>query len=314
MPFRGCLSLARLARPSYDQRSYNDTSPGYSVRHSSHALNAGQFRPLAKGTQMFTRTIGNSFLRSVVQKASVVSAGPKPNAKPIAKAILIFAGYVVVCLNQAALGQSALNSSTGVELPATMRKKIVAGVTPVGTVVQAKLEVATLVDGVVVPENAILSGEVTESAAKSDTAPSRLAIRMDSARWKHHGAPQVLTLTKKVYLTAWSYPATPSTIPDSLYQPASDLPSSRQMTRLGSPAPATRRLPDPDDSSGGPASKRSDSTTASNAAPHRVPIKDVESTRARDGAVRLTSRHSNIKLDKSTTYVFAGGELASGPV
>ena len=71
------------------------------------------------------------------------------------------------------LAQSVLNSSAGLEFPATMRKKIVAGVTPVGTVVQAKLEVATLVDGVVVPENAILSGEVTESSAKSDTDPSR---------------------------------------------------------------------------------------------------------------------------------------------
>ncbi|HSZ60290.1 MAG TPA: hypothetical protein VK828_00750 [Terriglobales bacterium] len=259
---------------------------------------------------MFTETIGNSFPRSFVQKAAVVHS----SAKPIAKAILIFGGFLAACFTQIASAQSTLNSPTSLELPATMRKTIVAGVTPVGTVVQAKLEVATLVDGVVVPENAILSGEVTESAAKSASAPSRLAIRMDSAHWKQHGAPQVLTLTKKVYLTAWSYPAAPSSIPDPLYQPSTDLPSGRAMTRLGSPAPITRRLPDPDDGSETPASKRSDSTTASNAAPHRVPMKDVESTRARDGAVRLTSRHSNIKLDKSTTYVFAGSELASGPV
>jgi hypothetical protein len=138
---------------------------------------------------------------------------------------------------------------------------------------------------------------------------------MDSAHWKHHGAPQLLTLTKKVYLTAWSYPATASTIPDSLYQSPTDLPSSRNMTRLGSPSPPTRRLPDADDSSDSPASTtQSSPTTTSSAAPHRVLMKDVESTRARDGAVRLTSRHSNIKLDKSTTYVFAGGGLAGGPV
>lgn len=261
---------------------------------------------------MCTKTIRNSFLPSVAQKALSVHVGPKS----IAKAILVFVGFLIACFSQIALAQPAPNFPTGLELPATMRKKIIAGVTPVGTVVQAKLEVATLVDGIVVPENAILSGEVTESAAKSATAPSRLAIRIDSAHWKHHGTPQVLALTKKVYLTAWSYPAAPSTIPDSLYQPSTDLPSGRAMTRLGSPAPPTRRLPDPDDSSGGPASKQPDSTTtsSSSAAPHRVAMKDVESSRARDGAVRLTSRHSNIKLDKSTTYVFAGGELAGGPV
>jgi len=263
---------------------------------------------------MFTKTIRNSFPWLRVKKTPVVNPSAHSSATPIAKAILIFGGFLVACFSQIALAQSAPSSPTGLELPATMQKKIVAGVTPVGTVVQAKLEVATLVDGVVVPENAILSGEVTESAAKSASAPSRLAIRMDSARWKQHGTPQVLTLTKKLYLTAWSYPATASTIPDSLYQPSTDLPSSRTMTRLGSPAPPTRRLPDPGDSSDSPASKQPASTTTSSAAPHRVLMKDVESTRARDGAVRLTSTHSNIKLDKSTTYVFAGGELAGGPV
>jgi hypothetical protein len=259
---------------------------------------------------MFTKTISNSFLGSVVQKTPVVDVSAKPI---VVRSIAIFGGFLLACFSQIALAQSMPSFPTGLELPATMRKKIIAGVTPVGTVVQAKLEVATLVNGVVVPENAILSGEVTESAAKSATAPSRLAIRMDSAHWKQHGAPQVLTLTKKVYLTAWSYPA-PSTIPDSLYQPSTDLPSSRALTRLGSPLPPTRRLPDPDDSSDSPASKQPASTTTSSAGPHRVLMKDVESIRARDGAVALTSRHSNIKLDKSTTYVFAGGELAGGPV
>jgi hypothetical protein len=271
---------------------------------------------------MFAKMIGNSFPGSVVQKASVVkiSANTSVNirvslsAKPSAKTILIFGGFLVACFAQIAPAQSPPSSPTGLELPATMRKQIVAGVTPVGTVVQAKLEVATLVDGVVVPENAILSGEVTESVAKSASGPSRLAIRMDSAHWKHHGTPQVLTLTKKVYLTAWSYPAIAPTIPDSVYQSPTGLPSSRNMTRLGSPAPPTRQIPDASDSSDSTPSKQPAPTTTSSAAPHRVLMKDVESTRARDGAVRLTSRHFNIKLDKSTTYVFAGGELASGPV
>ena len=42
---------------------------------------------------------------------------------------------------------------------------------------------------------------------------------------------------------------------------------------------------------------------------HRVVMKDVESARNRDGAVMLTSKQSNIKLDKTETYVFASGDL-----
>jgi len=40
-----------------------------------------------------------------------------------------------------------------------------------------------------------------------------------------------------------------------------------------------------------------------------VLMKNVESTRSSEGAVILTSQHSNIKLDKSTTYVLAAGDL-----
>lgn len=266
---------------------------------------------------MFSKTIGNSFARSIVRKSPVIIVSLKVSLKVVAKAVVVFGGFSVVCFSQMGLAQSVLNSSAGLEFPATMRKKIVAGVTPVGTAVQAKLEVATLVDGVVVPENAILSGEVTESSAKSDTDPSRLAIRMDSARWKRHGSPQVVKFTSKVYLTAWSYPTTSTPLPDVEYQ-SPDLPSGqRNRNRLGSypGTPPAQHPQGPDDGSDSPATTTQPaSATSSSAAPHRVRIKDVESTRARDGAVALTSRHSNIKLDKSTTYVFAGGELASGPV
>jgi hypothetical protein len=46
---------------------------------------------------------------------------------------------------------------------------------------------------------------------------------------------------------------------------------------------------------------------ASNISKHRVVMKNVESSFDKDGAVALISRHSNIKLDKTTTYVFASG-------
>jgi hypothetical protein len=61
-------------------------------------------------------------------------------------------------------------SSGAHEFPAVMRQNVVAGATAVGTKVQARLVIATLVDGVVIPRDAVLSGEVTESAAKSARA------------------------------------------------------------------------------------------------------------------------------------------------
>ena len=88
---------------------------------------------------------------------------------------------------------TAPSPSGAIELPVIMRQNVAAGTTPVGTKVQARLAVATLVDGVVVPRDAVLSGEVTESVAKSAIDPSRLAIRMDSAR---DGRPAAEKLTK----------------------------------------------------------------------------------------------------------------------
>jgi hypothetical protein len=66
------------------------------------------------------------------------------------------------------------------EFPVVMQQSKVAGKTAVGTKVRAKLEVATLGNGTVVPRNAVPSGGVIESRTKSASEPSRLAIRMDS--------------------------------------------------------------------------------------------------------------------------------------
>src|ERR1700722_11206799 len=69
--------------------------------------------------------------------------------------------------------QPAPSAPSGVrEFPVTLEQSVVAGKTPVGTKIQAKLEVATLVDGTVIPRNAIFSGEVLESVAKTRTDPS----------------------------------------------------------------------------------------------------------------------------------------------
>ena len=193
---------------------------------------------------------------------------------------------------------AARNSSAGIEFPVVMRQNVAAGKTPVGSKVQAKLAVATLVGGVVVPEGAILSGEVTQSAAKSATDPSRLAIRMDSAQWANGSVPI------KVYLTAWYYPvAAPA-------DQASGLPDAgnNPKPRTGGSYPGQRNPTSPPFSS---------SDTGSSPAPdiskHRILMKNVESIRNPDGAVTLTSKRFNIKIDKQTTYVLATGDLTRGP-
>ena len=203
-------------------------------------------------------------------------------------------------LSHAQPAPAARSLPAGLEFPVIMQQNVAAGKTPVGTKVLAKLVVATMVSGVVVPQGAILSGEVTDSTAKSATDPSRLAIRMDSAQWANGSAPI------KVYLTAWYYPmATPADVDLS-----SGLPNAgnNPNPRMGGGYPGQRNPTSP---------PFSGSDTGSSPAPdiskHRILMKNVESTRASDGAVTLTSKRSNIKLDKQTTYVLATGDLARGP-
>lgn len=214
---------------------------------------------------------------------------------------------IVVLASAWLLSQGApdhADSSPGLELPVVMRQKVIAGKTAVGTAIQAKLTVATLIKGVVIPQDAILSGEVIESVAKSDFEPSRLSIRMDRAQWKKGS----LSLPINVYLTAWYYPIVPPT--------ARDL--SDQQSDAGRGWGGTGPYPNPNGrgaptfpgtgTDGGITPPAPESTIAK----HRVLMKDVESTSNKDGAVILSATHFNIKLDKQTTYVLATGELAAG--
>jgi hypothetical protein len=197
------------------------------------------------------------------------------------------------------------------EFPVVMRQNVAAGITPVGTKVQAKLAIATLVDGVVVPRDAVFSGEVTESVAKSATDPSRLAIRMDSAQWKKGSAPVVLSLASKVYLTPWYYPVAETRAQDLSDESPDDTPQSWKHRNR----PPT--FPDPNGPASEPFPGRGAGTDpgsspplpASNISKHRALMKNVESTRNSDGAVSLTSKSFNIKIDKLTTYVLAAGHL-----
>lgn len=233
----------------------------------------------------------------------------------------IAAGHALLTIvlgSSLALGQStpaAPSSAAGLELPVIMRQNVASGATPVGTKVEAKLAVATLVNGVVVPEDAILSGEVTESVAKSAGGPSRLSIRMDSAQWKSGSAPKEFQLTKKVYLTAWYYPtSTPSTrdlssgLPDASHNPR--LATGNAGVYPGQRNPTSPPFPGSDTDAD---SRPAPPAPASDISKHRVLMKNVESTRNGEGAVTLTSKRSNIKLDRTTTYVLAAGDWAVGP-
>lgn len=213
----------------------------------------------------------------------------------------------MVLMSAATRGQKnplATRSSEVLEFPVLMRQKVEAGKTPVGSKIRAQLLFSTLVDGMVVPRDAILSGEVIESAAKSATDSSRLSIRLDSAQWKKGSAPI------KVYLTAWFYPET-ITNQDGSNDPADAARRTRTWTGMGP-------YPDPNNPASQTRFPGRDSDRDNGIAPplpstaipkHRVLMKDVESARDSQGAVVLTSKHSNIKIDKVTTYVLATGDL-----
>ncbi|MFZ1010261.1 MAG: hypothetical protein WAN65_25715 [Candidatus Sulfotelmatobacter sp.] len=197
----------------------------------------------------------------------------------------------------------APSPSQWLEFPVIMRQNIAAGKTAVGTKVEAKLIAATLVGTVVIPQGATLSGEVTESAEKAASEPSRLAIRMDSAVWKN-GSAQI-----KVYLTAWYYPMATLPNQDLSYQPPDAARSPKNWNGAGT-------YPDPNNPASQPFPGRDNGqepnatpSPSSNISKHRVPLKNVESTSQNDGAITLLSTHMNIKLDKVTTYVLASGDL-----
>lgn len=203
---------------------------------------------------------------------------------------------------------SATTSSAGLELPVHMRQNVEAGKTPVGSKVQAKLDVATLLNGVVVPEGAILSGEVIASAAKSGAEPSRLAIRMDSAQWKSGSVPASVALASKVYLTAWYYPSLPPAQEDSSI--LSDASHNGSQHRGGS-AP----YPDPNTSASPPYSHGNIGKDIDLTPPPSRPLqsrelmKNVEAVHNDDGSVTLTFKRSNLKLNKSMTYVLATADM-----
>jgi hypothetical protein len=213
---------------------------------------------------------------------------------------------IVFCATSLLAQEKPLNAPVpgAIEFPVIMQQSVVAGKTPVGAQVRAKLQAATLVNGTVFPRNTTLIGEVLDSQPKTATNSSRLAIRMDSAQWKNGSAPVT------VYLTVWYYLL---------------MSEAGQNLQYGPPQPPNRTwngqgaYPNPNSPSYKPF-PGSDADTDHNSVPdtattrtsdRRAVMKDIDVVRADDGSLTLTSGRANIKLDKLTTYVFASADLSS---
>lgn len=222
--------------------------------------------------------------------------------RSICSLALTIAVHAAIAVGQQKPVSAPSRPTAALEFPVAMQQKIVAGTTPVGTKVDAKLIVATLVDGTVVPRNAVFSGEVTESVAKSATGPSRLAVRLDSARWKNGSLPV------HVYLTAWFYPVRFDAGQELSYGPGQAAESWKTWNGAGAypvaDSPVVKPFPRGDGQS---SPGMTQATTASTMSSRRALMKDIEPVRNSDGSITLACQRSNIKLDKLTTYIFAPG-------
>jgi hypothetical protein len=158
------------------------------------------------------------------------------------------------------------------EFPVVFESSVTAGKTPVGTTIQAKLSIATLLNGIVVPQNAEFSGEIVVSQARTKNQPSRLSLRMDSVSWKN-GSARV-----KVFLSDWFSPRIP--------EPQYLQPGITKSSVDGSPV---SNLP---------------------TSQHWEKMKDVDSEHASDGMVTLVCKQHTVKIYRYITYVLTTGDLA----
>src|SRR5436305_3504716 len=198
----------------------------------------------------------------------------------------------------AAVGQQASTSSPKPalhEFPLTLQQSVESGKAKIGTKVQAKLAVATLFHGVVIPRNALFSGVVIESDAKTAKDPAKLAIRMETAEWKDQSTSLTAYLIPLYYTTtSQAAPDLPNGSPD---------PSSRTMNGEQANSPMQRPVPSTDSQTSQAAIP--DTPSSSN---RPAPMKNVTLALADEAGDALVYEHANIKLYKLTTYVFAAHE------
>ncbi len=183
------------------------------------------------------------------------------------------------------------------EFPMVLQQSVEAGKTPVGTKIQGKLAMATMFHGTAIPRDAIVSGVIFESVRKSANGPSRLGIRMESANWKDRA-----TCMMKAYLMPLYYPMTSQSVqgpPDG----SADL-DPRSINSPGQSSSPMHQQPFPDNS----AAMQGAIPDIPMLSSRPVSMKNVAIEPGDNGGVVLVSEHSNIKLNKMTTYVLAGME------
>jgi hypothetical protein len=186
------------------------------------------------------------------------------------------------------------------EFPVILQQNVETGKTPVGTRIQAKLAAATLFNGTVIPRNAVISGVVVESEAKSAKDRARLEIRMDKASWNGGWSPL------KAYLMPLYFPTTAQAIESLPNGSPASSPGDESDQRPNSQSPMQRPFPGGDSEASRGAIP--DTPTVSN---RPVRMKDVALEPASDGGIALVSEHANVKLYKLTTYIFAADESSA---
>ena len=209
-------------------------------------------------------------------------------------------------------------SQNHVELPVTLQQKVIAGVTPVGTAIKAKLAIATLVNGIVIPQGATLFGKIEESVKKTEDAVSRLRIKIESASWKKGSAPVNLYFTGCYYPLEAAMPGHDSA-GRSTYEASIG-------TTMGRTGPEDPMRPGPPPGMGGGLGRemggpgfppdfpsRTSESPLGHVSSHWVRLEGVNLVKEDDGSVTVTSIKNDIKLDKSTTYLLEAAPAASHP-
>ena len=184
------------------------------------------------------------------------------------------------------------------EFPVILQQSVTAGKTPVGTKIQAKLAIATLINGTVVPRNAVFSGEVVESVKKTAKEASRLVLRMDLVTWKD-GSTAITA-----FVIPWFYPTVSESGQDLQYGPPQ--PPSRTWNGAGAypdpNSPAYKPFPEAGEDKSSSVPDTPSSVTSKN----REQVKNVQAERGSGGTIALVSKNRDIKLERFTTYVLAG--------
>lgn len=189
------------------------------------------------------------------------------------------------------------------EFPVIFLRNVTAGKTRTGTKVQAKLTLATMINGTVVPAGATFSGEVLESVARAKGQSSRLSVRMDSVKWKKS------SMAVKLYATAWYYPSIAQMGQDLKYGP--DRPPSATWNGAGAYPDPNSPAYEPFPQAGAEPSDSVPDTPSSVTSKHRVLMKEVVAAQGDDGGITLVSERTNLKFDRVTTHVLAPAEVPS---